>query len=447
MGGSTCNSPWRSTTHAVVGSLLACVLVLSGPGSVWAAGGDLDPTFSDDGRVTTSFVADAVIGRAVIILSDGSIVVVGCRLGSPCDHLGRFKIVRYGPDGSLDKTFGGDGRVTVRFRGGAAATAVALQPDGKLVVAGSARGGRSYALVRLDPDGSLDPTFGGDGRVTTNTFDGPSATTAFAVAVRSDGKIVAAGDWAVDALHGQSLARYHPDGSLDRTFDDDGKVVTRFGASSSAVANDIGLLPDGRIVTAGGVNKDAGGRFSFARYLPGGSLDASFGSDGKVVAHLGGESFDSTAWDLAVQSDGRVVAAGQLLAHTASAGEFGLVRLDQAGSLDPTFGGDGRVRTSFKGSIANAYGIALQSDGKIVVVGDRITTEVFTVTFALARYRSNGSLDPSFGGDGRISTAFGMRPATATDVAIQPDGRIVAAGDVFPLEGGSVFAVARYLPT
>ena len=445
MGGSSWNSPGRRTTHLVAGAVLAQLLLLVGSGSALAAGGDLDPTFSGDGKVTTPFLADAVIGRAVAIQPDGNIVVVGCSLGSPCNHFGKFRIVRYRPDGSLDRTFGGHGKVTVRFRGGAAAIAVAVQPDGKLVVAGSAEGGRSYALVRLNPDGSLDPTFDGDGRVTTGTFDGDSRTTAFAVAVQPDGRIIAAGDWVVYPLHGQSLARYNPDGSLDPSFDGDGKVVTRFGTASNAVANEIGLLPDGRIVTAGRADNSRGAQFALAQYLPDGSLDPSFGGDGKVTAHLGGDS-NSIAWDLALQPDGRIVAAGQVLGRTASTGQFGLVRLESDGSLDSTFGGDGKVRTSFKGSTANAYGIALQNDGKIVVVGDRITTEVFGVRFALTRYRPDGSLDPSFGGDGKVSTAFGMRPATASDVAIQPDGRIVAAGDVFPLEGGSVFAVARYLP-
>ena len=346
--------------------------------------------------------------------------------------------------GNLDTTFGGDGMVVTNFTAGEdSPLAVAIQTDHKVVVAGYAagRGGR-FALARYDTNGHLDPTFGGNGRVTTNFtkgFDG-----AFGVAIDGDGRIVAAGNaGARDSRF--ALARYRTNGHLDPTFGGDGKVTTNFTAYDDE-ASDVAIQTDGKIVAAG----RAGGcsRFALARYRTNGRLDPTFGGDGKVTTRFDTittalrspirfcRSRSAAASSVAIQLDGKIVAAGE-----ADAGEkFGLARYNLNGHLDSTFGGDGRVRTNFALGDDIASAIALEPDGKIVAAGESRGTR-----FALARYSTNGRLDSSFGSDGKVTTDFvagGAAADVASDMAIQSDGKIVAGGDTGTLN--PKFALARY---
>ena len=171
----------------------------------------------------------------------------------------------------LDTTFHGDGRVDTDLGGGgdALAVAVALQPDGKIIAAGNvfsvANGHVDFALARYLPDGVLDTTFGGDGRVITD-FGGASA--ASAVTLQPDHKIVAAGL----AFASFGLARYLPNGTLDTDFSDDGLVTTSLGAADDfSFAEGLVLQPDGRLVAAGSSTRTGEGgftlAFALARYI------------------------------------------------------------------------------------------------------------------------------------------------------------------------------------
>jgi uncharacterized delta-60 repeat protein len=406
---------WRKTAFA-----FAFAFALAGMSArpALAASGDLDTTFGRDGKVTTNFTTDYDFASSVAIQADGRIVAVGSA-GTDCT-CETFVLARYRPFGALDPTFGGDGKVTTHFDGGGSAMAVAIQADGKIVVAGGARLSGRFALARYDPDGSLDPTFSGNGKMTTD-FPGGYAF-ASGVAIQSDGKIVAAGR----TDYRFALARYNPDGTPDPTFSGDGKMTTDFTGRGDG-ARSVVLQTDGKIVAAGFAN--SGQRFALARYEADGTLDPTFGADGKVTTNFTtGLDFAS---GVAIESDGKIVAAGSANDRAT----FALARYNLNGALDPTFGGDGKVTTNFTDDDDFASAMAIQADGKIVAAGSA------DVRFGLARYDPDGTLDGTFGGDGRVQTNFSQGPAVAFGVALQTNGKIVAAGGA----GGRVFALARYL--
>jgi uncharacterized delta-60 repeat protein len=392
------------------------------PASALAAGGDLDTSFGGDGRVTTSFSADAS-ASAVAIQADGKIVAAG---GAGAE----FALARYDTDGTLDTTFGTNGKVTTGFTDGAFANAVAIQSDGKIVAAGGA--GAEFALARYDTDGSLDPTFGTGGTVTTSLTSGNDQ--ANGVAIQADGKIVAAG-FATPGSPWRpwfALARYLSDGTVDTAFGDGGIVLTRFGVSG--VAHAVVLQPNQKIVAAG----TNGGGFALARYDSDGSLDTAFGNAGKVATLLPGDA-GGTAYAVALQPDGKIVAAGSYDFFW-----FALARFNLHGGLDRTFGRDGFVITDVgRGGEQWVSGLVIRPSGRVVAAGSEGPHEGGDAAprFVLTRYRANGVLDPTFGGgDGKVITRF-KNGAFASGVAAQADAKVVVVGT----RAGRSFALARYL--
>jgi uncharacterized delta-60 repeat protein len=406
----------RSRLVTVIAAL-ACVVV---PGLVavapaQAAPGDLDPTFSGDGKALMSFGASDY-GRDVALQPDGKIVVVGgSYAGAGGTH--RFALARFNPDGSLDPSFDADGRVTTEF-GNVAADAVALQPDGKIV----AVGGQTVARYLLD--GSLDPSFGVDGHVATDFG-------ASDVAIQADGRIVVAG-----AGGGVlALARYTIDGSPDGSFGGDGTVTTDFSGSGR-----VALQADGKVVAVGNVPGFGGNSdLALARYNADGSLDRSFGVNGKQITDVDWGADDRLA-GVAIGPDGTIATVGQSYCFICSSTTLIVALYTCDGSLS------GLHMTNVDSSDAGSS-VAIQSDGKIVAAGGTIDD------FLVARYESGGSPDPSFHDDG-VYTNLGVRTTDfggsdgAAGVALQPDGKIVAAGTtiIYNADGSGVgrFAVARY---
>jgi uncharacterized delta-60 repeat protein len=344
--------------------------------------------------------------------------------------------------GDLDPTFDGDGKVTTDFGGRDSAGGVVIQPDGRIVAGGfgAGPGEFDFAVARYETDGSLDPTFDTDGKVTTdfNTSDDRGA----AVALQADGKIVVAGQSLVAGPPGPSInfavVRYNSNGSLDTTFSGDGKVTTDVGNGEDDAATAVAIQADGKIVTAGYVRNqfvDPQGPSDFAlvRYNTDGTLDTTFGVGGIVTTDFNLD--DDAANGVVIQPDAKIVAVGYANMGTF---DFALARYNTNGTLDSTFDGDGKVTTSF-GSTDTGDGIALQSDGKIVASGSANISG--NIDFALARYNTNGSLDTTFSGDGKVTSDFGGTDH-ASAVGIQPDGRILAGGYVVTAEGD--FALARY---
>src|SRR5947208_12176902 len=266
--------------HAICATAITLAFVVSGR-TVLAVDGDLDPTFGTDGKVLTDFARSTDIANAVAIQADGKLVVVGTTYINN-DYTGEdFAVARYNPNGSLDLTFGVGGKVQTDFPGLAAvASSVVIQPDGKIVVAGGAfplftfLG--NFEVVRYNSNGSLDTSFGNGGIVTTNF---PQGSYAFDVALQPDGKIIAAGTVFVDFVIGDqsdtdfALARYNPDGTPDATFGNGGQVSTDFVGMEDDVFSVL-IQPDGKIVAVGSANNPATYYdFAAVRYLSNGTID------------------------------------------------------------------------------------------------------------------------------------------------------------------------------
>jgi uncharacterized delta-60 repeat protein len=411
--------PWGSI---ILGAALVAFLVFT---PTTHGAGQLDPSFDGDGKVLTDFGGDDRPGD-VAIQTDGKIVAAGFTF----DESGAdFLLARYNPDGSLDSTFDTDGTAVADFGADEGAEDVAIQADGKIVAVGGTfrESGSAFAVARFNPDGSLDPTFGGDGTVVTGV---PIDSEANAVAIQHDGKIVAAGTGGFRSTTSFAFVRLKPDGSLDPTFGGDGTAVVTVGGGAAEGAADVAIQTDRKIVAVGSTLTGSEQSFALARLNADGSLDPTFGGDGRVLIG-GGFQFGG---GVAIQVDGKIVAVG------GGSGQFALARLKPDGSLDPSFGGDGRVLTEFGPGSDSAVDVAIQGDDKILAVGQS------DGDFALARYKSaGGGLDPRFDGDGRVLTDFGGGDF-ARGVAIQADDRIVAVGISDVGTNAYDFALARYLP-
>ncbi|MGQ0592895.1 MAG: hypothetical protein ACT4QB_09650 [Gammaproteobacteria bacterium] len=388
-------------------SLLLFLLLSGLPLPAWTDPGDLDPGFAAGGRVLTD-LGGGDGASALVVQPDGKLVAAG---GSTVN----FALARYHPDGSLDNSFGNGGVVLTDFGAPSRAQALVLQPGAKLVAAGSTGNTHDFALARYNTDGSLDPSFGNAGLVVTDLGGGSEDAGAFALVVQPDGKLVAAGA----SNDHFALARYHPDGSLDSGFGIGGVVLTDFGASSGVEA--LVLQPDAKLVAAGRISFVGAGDFALARYHADGTLDSSFDGDGRVLTDFGGP-----ARALLLQPDGKLVAAG------GSFTDFALVRYNPNGSLDTGFGDAGLVLTDF-GASGEAFALGGQPDGKLVAAGGSFGN------FALARYHPDGGRDTSFGDRGLVRTDLG---GSAQALVLQPDGKLVAAGS-----SGQSFALARYFGT
>jgi len=417
-------------------------------GVALASGGGLDPSFSGDGWVRTLEVrspTDSYLpsgGEDVALQPDGKILVTG-ELIDPTSHW-YFGVFRYTAGGSLDRSFAGGGFAEIDLGNAEFAHAVAIQRNGRVVVAGEAdcRFAVCFALVRFLPDGRLDRSFGANGVVRT-MFARYGASRAYDVAVQPDGKIVAVGmrfrgtDAQDDELF--AVARYRPDGKLDRTFSRDGLASVDFGygdADASAVAVQRG----GRIVVAGSGARNANrtaADFAVARFRANGRLDRSFSGDGRATVDFGHRLADGVH-GLALGRDGRIVLAG-------SSGKRGAVpriavaRLLANGRLDRSFAGGKRLtRPGRYGGYARA--VVQPPDGRIVVAGRVFDDGRFdTSAWALARYGRKGALDRSFGHGGLVVSDFSTGADWVGGLAVQRDRRIVAAGSV-----GESQALARY---
>lgn len=408
----------------------------------YAQAGSLDLSFNTTGKVTTPvrFGAD---GSSVAIQTDGKIVVAGNSDTTGVIFVGSnhdFAVVRYNIDGSLDSSFGSDGIVTTDFVGTHdIGKSVSIQSDGKIVVAGIANLGNdnNFAVVRYNMDGSLDSSFDFDGKLTTDFFNNNDI--AESVSIQSDGKIVVTGYTANSGNTQYEIAtvRYNTDGSLDNSFDSDGKVTTTIGLLS-AYGTAIAIQSDGKIVVSGGTMDSTTilQDFALVRYNSNGSLDNTFDTDGIVTTDFGGPS--DFAYTLAIQSDGKLVAAGE----SNNRDVFAIARYNTDGTLDNSFDSDGKVTTAI-GSWENcAYDVVIQNDNKIVAAGYSSNSNT-KWDMTLVRYNPNGSLDNTFDLDGIVTTAIGTQYDVAYGIALQTDGKIVVAGST-GTSSVDTFALARY---
>jgi uncharacterized delta-60 repeat protein len=402
--------------------------------------GVLDPLFGTNGIRKRDFHASSGAIRSLALQSDGKMIAAGDVVDGR-DAI--FTLIRYRADGSIDPTFGKLGKIETPFNGNAGG-AITLQPDGKIVAVGTFFNRNSlirdndFAIVRILPDGSADPAFGQGGGFIVSF--GPDDF-ARSVVLQPDGKILVAGSASIDGKIHFALVRLLPNGTLDTTFGPGGQVTTLIG-SVGAVARRIALQEDGKILVGGSAAVDGTrNNFAVARYHADGTLDSSFGAGGKVMSGIG-RDHNGVANALRIQKDGKIILGGYTI--DGSNNDFALERYDPNGVLDPTFGtdGNGQVTTRFSIGDERINDLLLQEDGKIVAVG---LLNIAGSDLALARYNIDGTLDLSFSQDGKTTEPIGLDADFANAGIIQSDGKIVVGGGSL-INGAVEFALARFWP-
>jgi uncharacterized delta-60 repeat protein len=379
-------------------------------------------------------------GNSVAAQRDGKILVAGYAAGG---RAAQVALVRYNSDGSLDTSLNSSGKVTTAVgTGDCHGEGMALQGDGKIVVAGysfNAGGQSCFTVLRYTADGSLDTSLAASGKLTTNV--GTKYASAESVTIQSDGKIVVAGNsFNASGNNDFAVVRYNANGTLNTSFNETGKAIADFGADD--YGRSVAVYVDGKIVVTGYTTKsyESKKECALACFKANGSLDTSFNGTGKVTTDFGGDG-NAEGRSVAVQTDGKIVVVGY--ATAGSTEKFALARYNADGTLDTSFGGTGRVLTAVGISGSNATGVALQKDGKIVVAGYAVNNSGTGYDFACVRYNTDGKVDQSFGDGGKIMTSVGKGDGKANSVAVQSDGKIIVAGSAYAGDD-SQFAVVRY---
>jgi len=370
------------------------------------ASGALDPTFSGDGRIVADFGAGEEWGSAVAVQDDGAVVVAGST-GT------RVFVVRYLADGAPDPAFSGDGRAFVDLSPGREwLDDLVVQDDGAIVAAGASHGGQRTAVVRFTPTGVLDPTFSGDGRLVADFA--PGGEFAYAVTLAADGDILMSGQ----AIGRMAVMSLPPDGTADTGFSHDGWAALDVG-SGPDVGFDLEERGDGRILVTGNTGVEGSERTAVARFNADGSLDGSFGSGARVILNSAPGYEDATS--IRLLDDDRILIAGD------ANGRVFLARFLPDGGFDPSFSGDGKVVTDLPGYYEFASVVHLQPDGKAVISGSLSSGNGGRML--VARYRTDGTLDPTFSGNGWNGVDLTAGPDQAWDLALQADGRMLLAGE------------------
>lgn len=422
--------------------------------AAWATPGDLDPGFGLDGRALVAFGPGVAQARAMARFADGRLVLAG---SSGADlHDDHCAITVLTEDGVPDPSFGDDGRLEIDLDPARMNTcmSVAVQPDGRIVLAGSRDPGTSagtsdFVVMRLHADGSFDEGFSDNGYAFVNfALPGPvvrSIDTANALALQPDGRIVVAGSAErAPGDHEFALARFLPDGTPDDSFGDGGRVV--FGIDDGGPTFDTALavasLPDGRVALAG-ISEDADRRMLVARLTAEGEPDPTFNLVGHRLLEFGFAP-ESIATSLVVRGDGGLLVGGYIT--DGDAADIAIVAVTPDGSYDLGFGIDGRATIDF-GATEAAFAMAADASGRMLLGGVRI--EPGHTDIAAVRLLPDGTPDASFGESGRVVIPFDLSEPDETDLArailVQPDGDVVLAGAAVTssVPPGAAFAAVR----
>jgi uncharacterized delta-60 repeat protein len=392
-----------------------------------------DRTFGTGGQLVTPIGTKAVV-KAIAVQPDGKIVAVG--QNAPPDEFTStdFILARYETNGSLDTSFGMGGIVTTDVIGDFefGADVLIQKSDGKIIVIGYVRPAvmttsASWVVVRYNANGTKDTTFGINGTRIITIFFSP-VSTAYAAAFQPDGKIVIVGTAQEENDTALVLARLQPNGAIDNSFGDLGRVVDLVNFHTEGFA--VAVQPDGKILASGFACPDVDVNPKQAvvvRYTATGGRDITFGDTGVVSVPLG--ALSSAVKDLSVQPDGKIVGAGFA---TPSGGngktDFAAFRLLSNGAPDPGFGTGGKIVLQMGDLNDTVEGIALQPDGKIVLTGTSSSTQNPLGEMAIARLRPDGMPDTTFDTDGKLVIAAANAESNLTDLEIQPNGRIVGGG-------------------
>lgn len=441
-------------------SMLAVALLTAGGAA--ANDADLDPTFGTGGVAFTGLTDAGGNGAyGPVIQPDGKILVCDARTGDVGSGVD-FMVARFTADGTLDPAFNFNGLVTVDFGGGTDnCTGIALQADGRIVVVGHTTSatthGTEFAVARLKADGTLDTSFGaGTGKVVAG-FDLGTGNNddANAVAIQADGRIVVAGT--VDTAAGDTdfaALRLLPDGTRDATFNLTGKVSFGFdfpGSTHKDIATSMAIDSAGRIVLGGiadhGAAPTQSNDFALARLLPNGQLDPDFDADGRAtIAFNLGASGEDQMTALTIQADGRIVTAGTVDTSSGQPNlDMAVARVLPNGSLDTGFGIGGKTLVPFD-LVANGAdvtrAVAQQADGKLLLGGYAVgeSSPLPVLLAVMVRLNPDGGLDEEFGNFGKQTYDFALYVPTGqllSGIAIQ-GSRIIAAGATRVVNGADI---------
>lgn len=401
------------------------LLVLLFSTQIFGLPGDLDTTFGVTGGYVISDYGAAQRDerpRDTVIQADGKIVVVGRRETTIAGFY-EFFVARYNVDGSLDTTFDGDGYFTLDLPGQIdSANAVAIQTDGKIVLAGGVGESVPTAyVVRLNSDGTLDTTFDADGNVAISAAGEP-----LSMAIQNDGKIIFGTTYYNGFTTTTTIIRLNTSGSLDTTFDADGRLPVN---PSLFRPSGVALQTDGKIVFAGQSSSNTTLHdVSLIRLNSNGTFDTTFDGDGVVQTVLPNQ--ESEARCVLIQPDGKIVIGGSSTApNTTSRSDPTLIRYNPNGSLDTSFDGDGvkTIEILNNNEDNHFYDIAGQADGKIIGISNKDGTysNFLRDDFFLTRFNSDGSNDETFDANAIVKSQW---CEDGTDLALQTDGKIVAVG-------------------
>jgi uncharacterized delta-60 repeat protein len=427
-------------------TIAAVILVLSAPVAYGQIVGGLDTTFGTGGKVTT-LVTYTSGANAVTLQNDGKIVAAGYGFNGTNYE---FAVARYDTDGAIDTTFGLEGIDTTRIRSGNSfANAVAIEPNGKIILAGKSSDANyltvQFALARYTSSGLPDSTFGTNGidTFTIDTFKGGSIDDeANGIAIQPDGKILVSGFSNYGKSNGTkadfALIRVDTNGVLDTSFNKTGKVLTAIGPNNDR-GYGVAIQRDGKILVSGGTNNGSTRVFALVRYDSTGIVDSSFGKKGVASVDFWGNS--DLAYSIAFQPSGKIILGGITIGSSTS---FALTRIDTDGTIDNTFGTNGLDTSHFYGYDDEIRSIAIDSIGRIIAAGFAYNTNSTLDDIALARYDTSGIIDTTFvDSTGKVALDIGTTNDTAKAVVIQHNGKILMAGCVHNAVKEQ-FALVRY---
>jgi uncharacterized delta-60 repeat protein/LPXTG-motif cell wall-anchored protein len=383
-----------------------------------ATDGTLDTTFGTSG-ITTTNITQYAFSNSAAVQVDGKIVVVGQH--SPSGNGGSFLIARYNANGTLDATFGTNGITVTSFGTSESAQSVVIQADGKILVAGysdAVNTFRDFAVLRYNANGTLDTSFGTNGITTTNLG---SYDTGYSMALQADGKILVAGQTGPFNASNFAIVRYAANGTLDTSFGTAGITTTDLGGVDSA--SSMVVLPNGKILVAGRSFDASKDLFAIVRYNTNGTLDTGFGAAGITTTSF--DAGDGVGNSMTLQADGKIIVAGGI--WLGNRWIIAMARHNTDGTLDTSFGTAGTTTTDLNAdSIGSA--VAVQLDGKIIVAGNFDATGTWDYDFALYRYNANGSLDTTFDTDGLITTNLGGSDSASSIVMQADGKIVVVGG-------------------
>ncbi len=385
--------------------------------------GTLDKSFGNSGKVLSPFFS---VCSAIALQPDGKIIAAG----DGVDLLDKQRIFlsRFNTDGSLDLSFGDSGRVLTGNEVNAIrdyAKSVAIQPDGKIVAAGSivTQYYTDIVVVRYNPDGSLDKDFGTNGLTITNIKNYDDA---YDITLQEDGKILVTGMSRVDVYDNSTsfLVRYNRDGKLDESFGEKGITLTKVEVYINTKA--IALQKDGKIITGGRYGLGFDKAYAVYRYLPNGTKDLTFGANGKgILTFTPDETPNAILLDIKIQDDDKILATGSIGKDTP---QLAVARFMANGVVDSSFGTNGYTSFVVPNTFSQGYGLAIQSDKKILAGGLYYDGKT---TFGVVRFFADGIIDSSFGVNGVGATGFRDESAPSC-MALQQDGQILVGGTLYP---------------